>query len=214
MNSNTVFFLDTEFIEDGKTIDLISIGITSLEGREYYAISTEFNPRKASQWVKENVLNNLPSRDVMPPIMPGGGSPREWEESKAWKSRGQIRDDILNFTSGHEGKIEFWGEWCSYDWVVFCQLFGTMMDLPEGFPMRCRDIIQYAEDHLRIPSIDLPKSLETDGNHNALLGARTVKERFCWLKWGRNGWSPNSQGVEVNGASSLRFNPRLSTEPC
>ena len=55
------------------------------------------------------------------------------------------------------------------------------MDLPDGFPMRCRDVIQYAEDHLGIPSDKLPPSLETDGNHNALLGAKTVKQRYEWL---------------------------------
>lgn len=31
------YFLDTEFHEDGKTIDLISIGIVAEDGREYYA---------------------------------------------------------------------------------------------------------------------------------------------------------------------------------
>src|SRR4051812_12087398 len=54
------FFLDTEFIEDGVTIDLISIGIVAEDGREYYAVSSEFDPTKASQWVKDNVLVHLP----------------------------------------------------------------------------------------------------------------------------------------------------------
>ena len=74
----------------------------------------------------------------------------------------------------------FWGEWPSYDWVVFCQLFGTMMELPAGFPMRCNDIVQLAE-HIGLTSDDLPPSLETDGNHNALLGAKTVRMRYDWL---------------------------------
>ncbi|HEY9764587.1 MAG TPA: hypothetical protein V6D07_18815 [Trichocoleus sp.] len=50
------FFLDTEFIDSPNKIDLISIGVIDEGGREFYAISTEFNPRKASPWVKENVL--------------------------------------------------------------------------------------------------------------------------------------------------------------
>jgi len=36
------FFYDTEFIDNGRTIELISIGVVSEDGREYYAISTEF----------------------------------------------------------------------------------------------------------------------------------------------------------------------------
>ena len=31
-------FYDTEFLEDGKTIDLISIGMVAEDGREYYAV--------------------------------------------------------------------------------------------------------------------------------------------------------------------------------
>src|SRR3954452_23658432 len=36
------YFYDTEFIEDGTTIDLVSIGVVDETGREFYAVSTEF----------------------------------------------------------------------------------------------------------------------------------------------------------------------------
>src|SRR4051812_11038169 len=32
------YFYDTEFLEDGQTIELISIGIVAEDGREYYAV--------------------------------------------------------------------------------------------------------------------------------------------------------------------------------
>lgn len=32
-----------------------------------------------------------------------------------------------------------------YDWVVLCQLYGTMMDLPKGWPMYCRDVKQLCD---------------------------------------------------------------------
>ena len=41
------FFYDTEFIEDGTTIDLVSIGVVDENGREFYAVSTEFDPARA-----------------------------------------------------------------------------------------------------------------------------------------------------------------------
>ena len=37
------YFLDTEFIEDGKTIDLLSIGIVAEDGRELYLQNVECN---------------------------------------------------------------------------------------------------------------------------------------------------------------------------
>lgn len=46
------YFYDTEFIEDGQTIELVSIGIVAEDGREYYAVSTDFDPARANPWVR------------------------------------------------------------------------------------------------------------------------------------------------------------------
>ena len=44
---------------------------------------------------------------------------------------------------GFDGKpINFFAYYCNYDWVVFCWIFGKMIDLPDGFPMYCVDIKQ------------------------------------------------------------------------
>ncbi len=37
---------------------------------------------------------------------------------------------------------EFYAYFADYDWVVFCSLFGSMIDLPKGFPMYCKDLKQ------------------------------------------------------------------------
>ncbi|MGO2515400.1 MAG: polyadenylate-specific 3'-exoribonuclease AS, partial [Corynebacterium variabile] len=50
------YFYDTEFIEDGRTIDLVSIGVVAEDGREFYAVSSDFNERRAGSWVRRNVL--------------------------------------------------------------------------------------------------------------------------------------------------------------
>ena len=148
------YFLDTEFIEDGKTIDLISIGIVLEDGREYYAENEECDLLKASEWVKENVLKNLRGGQFI-------------------KKKKQIAHEIICFIDENP---EFWGYFADYDWVVFCQLFGTMMDLPKNFPMYCRDIKQLIDDN---PSkVLLPPCR---GEHNALNDARWNKEVFQYL---------------------------------
>ena len=43
------YFYDTEFIENGRTIELISIGVVAEDGREFYAISTEFDASARSE---------------------------------------------------------------------------------------------------------------------------------------------------------------------
>lgn len=73
------YFYDTEFIEDGHTIELISIGVVAEDGREYYAVSTEFDPERAGSWVRTHVLPKLP-----PPA------------SQLWRSRQQICLDLKN----------------------------------------------------------------------------------------------------------------------
>jgi hypothetical protein len=163
------YFYDTEFIEDGKTIDLISIGIVAEDGREYYAISKEFKPRKASQWVKDNVIAKLPPRKVNPMYE----SPRLVGESKAWKSREQIKQDILAFIG--EDKPEFWAYYADYDHVALCQLFGTMMDLPKGWPMYTRDLKQLLDENGN-PKMPKPKN-----EHNALADAKWVKDVYYKL---------------------------------
>jgi hypothetical protein len=170
------YFYDTEFIEDGKTIDLISIGIIAEDGRKYYAISTEFKAKKANSWVKENVITKLPPR-----FCTDLDSPRIREESLAWKSRNNIKEDLLKFCDIDQfGKPEFWAYYADYDHVVLCQLFGTMMDLPKEWPMYTKDIKQLCD------LLGNPKLPEQDPSteHNALSDAiwnKTAYEFLCKL---------------------------------
>lgn len=179
------YWLDTEFIEDGKTIDLISIGIVAEDGRELYLINDDCDFTKANDWVRENVLSPMGIHvsddrrridfDHMRPYDP------------LWQSRKNISQAVLEFVYGTderptvEGylntKPEFWGYYADYDWVVFCQLFGTMMDLPKGFPMYCRDIKQWC-DELGNPK--LPE--QGKGEHNALADARWNKQAWEFLR--------------------------------
>jgi len=49
------YFYDTEFIDNGHTIELISIGVAAEDGREYYAISNRIQPGGApGSWVRKH----------------------------------------------------------------------------------------------------------------------------------------------------------------
>jgi hypothetical protein len=135
-------WFDTEFIEDGKTIDLLSIGLLREDGWQYYAEPLEADLSKASPWVRENVLPHL-------------CGPR--------KPRAQIAGEIVEFAGKDP---EFWAYFAAYDWVALCQLFGTMMDLPKGWPMYVRDFKQLAGDGFKMP--------DSADEHNALADARML----------------------------------------
>ncbi len=159
----TRYAFDTEFDEDGRTIELISIGIASDDGREYYACSKEFDPLHCNAWVKENVLVHLP-----PP-----GDP-------AWKSRAQIRDEVKAFAEAGRWLPEFWAYYADYDWVVLCQLFGRMVDLPPTFPKHCKDLKQLLDTYENIRKDDLPPP---EGPvHHALTDARWVMQGILWIQ--------------------------------
>jgi len=147
------YFLDTEFYEDGKTIDLISIGVVAEDGREFYAVSQEAQLHRVSDWVRNNVLPSLP---------PYG--------DRTWMTRGEIAGRLMNFVvcgrTPQSERPEFWAYYADYDWVVLCQLFGTMMDLPVRLPRFCRDLKQMSAD-LGGHSLANPV-----GEHNALVDAR------------------------------------------
>ena len=111
------YFYDCEFIEDGRTIELISIGVIAEDGREFYAVSTEFDPDRANAWVRRHVLASC----RRPPTRPGGTAPA-------------IRDELYAFLAAPGLPIELWAWYAAYDHVVLAQLWGTMPDLPRGRP--------------------------------------------------------------------------------
>lgn len=172
------FFIDTEFVEDGKTIDLISIGIVADDGREYYALNYDCDWSKASDWVKENVLAQLP-KQPLPQLYPTRKALLKSEfQCEGWRHKSSIAYEVHEFCHPElYGKPQFWAYYADYDWVCIAQLFGTMMDLPKGFPMYCCDLKQWC-DQLGNPK--LPE--QEAGNHNALFDARWVRDSYSFLE--------------------------------
>lgn len=186
------YFLDTEIIDDGHTIDLISIGIVCEDGRELYLQSADCTPQLASQWVKDHVLSNL---TLCPHVRPEwttefyanfiahGGWRGQCTFTRGegiigayadcpWRTRLQMMHEVRQFFNPSDG-IELWG-WCAgYDWVALCQLFGTMMDLPSGWPHYMHDL-QGVLDKLGIADDALPP--QTEQAHNALADARYIRQ--------------------------------------
>lgn len=159
------FFLDTEFLEDGQTIDLVSIALVTEDGRSFYAQSRDFNPAKANPWVRTHVFPHLTA----------------WKEQSLWMTRAEIAHALRVFVShgvSSPPSIEFWGYYSAYDWVVLCQLFGTMMDLPQGWPMYCHDLRQ-ALDARGWEEIRQPETMP----HHALSDAQWIYETWYTYVW-------------------------------
>jgi hypothetical protein len=170
------YFIDSEFIENGITIDLISIGIVCEDGRELYLINNECDLSKANDWVKENVIAQLPpSTKVNDPL---------------WTHRLNIQRAVADFMGAvlpndnswryvlaeDKPKPELWGYYSAYDHIVLCQLFGTMMDLPRGFPMYTMDLKQWCK---QLGDPELPA--QGKGEHSAIFDARWNRDVWHFL---------------------------------
>lgn len=149
------YWFDTEFYERPGSIQLISLGIVAEDGRTLYIENADFVWGECrSAWLREYVKPHLTGGDAI-------------------KTYDEIGPAVLAFV-GADAKPEFWAYYADYDWVVFCWLFGSMVDLPKGWPMFCRDLKQWAVLH------GDPKLLPMTGQaHNALDDAEWC--RRAWL---------------------------------
>jgi len=183
----TAIDYDLEFLEDGKTIELISIGLVCDNGREYYAVSAHLADRgwhgwklrrriRKHAWLMENVVTSLPK--------PHGDwnnhMPQSWlfnYHDPAVKPRTRIAAEVAEFIQATDD-VELWANYGAYDHVALAQLWGPMVDLPDGVPMFTNDIQQEAR-RLGFGWDDLPK--QEFGEHNALADARHNKAVRRWL---------------------------------
>ena len=155
-------------------IDLISIALVCEDGSSFYAISNEYSYKDASQWVKDNVILPLYRETVH------GGAKNHFDVCDFHKHYGRSNKEIMcdlllyiwrhNYEYWLDSTAEFigrglrhgwvqsdgttspeiYGYYADYDWVLFCSLFGTMMDLPAEFPMYCRDLKQMLDDKVML----------------------------------------------------------------
>ena len=153
------YFLDPEFEEDGETIMPISLALLSEKGPYLYIeFDFDWDRARSNPFVKERVLPHV-----------GKQPPLSWENApKA----------ILDFI-GDDPSPVFWAYYADYDWVLLCQLFGRMIDLPDHFPKYCMDLQQWYHQ-LGKPKDAKPEKPREE--HNALADAYWNRAFYWNLK--------------------------------
>lgn len=167
------YFFDTEFVEDGVTIDLISIAIVAEDGREYYAVHGEIDGKYDRY--KKALAHPFVSENVLPYVkraVESGEAVVRWSD--------ELPIDIIQFTNPEKyGEPEFWADFASYDWVALCQLYGPMVNLPKGFPFYVRDVQQFRKMVSEyIKPIERIKDIYGTIEHDALWDARNVMNKW------------------------------------
>jgi hypothetical protein len=302
------YFIDTEFLEGpqepkwlilksrlghwmiGKpkpTIDLISIGVIAEDGREYYAISKDFNVKEAWNrfdlvqqsgdmrniypegkkvyWLRENVLMpiwrelivlendylvkqkrmigfakdlnmDFDLKNFKYLVKKYGKTNKEIAKEiesfclmgSAYSSMDKTIASIMYYSKLGEDERkaidekglkyvfnevpEFYAYFADYDWVVFCWLFGKMMDLPKGFPKYCKDLKQILDEKSEtLSSAELSKICYPTVGHNvySTLDSGVLKASKCTLLKGAPGFPIQDSSKSHNAIEDARWNKQL-----
>ena len=160
----TKYFFDTEFNEDGSTIDLISIGIVREDGKEFYAVVKDADWGRIYQepWLVANVVPHLP-------------------DEKVWLPKSVVAQEVYGFLTSTREAPELWAWFSAYDHVALAQLWGKMIHLPKPIPMFTNDFRSYVDFLNPRLKHQLPKQPAT-GLHDALEDAKFLKLRYDWVQ--------------------------------
>lgn len=177
---------DCEFATTNPVIDLVSIALAdSSTGATYYAINAacDRDALLTNPWLMDNVVPTLPltrGTDGVSDLLLWDPDLPDFDKVK---SRAQIATEIRDFVLGTDPDnprpVRLWADYGAYDHVALCQLFGTMTDLPAGFPMWTHDLRQEIE-RLGLTDADLPQ--QQTGQHNALADALHQQAVRHWIE--------------------------------
>lgn len=191
------YFYDFEFLEDGRTIDPISVGVACDDGREFYAVFEEIAEKPGTSgtlyerirrhsWLMANVIPHLPLtngwggkgyKPVDELSMNVGGGYTLDTDSLEVLPRHVIAKQLKAFllapfdSAGPEVQLELWAYYGAYDHVALAQLLGgPMAHLPTGIPFWTHDLMQELERR-NVTADDL-FTRNPDEEHNAIADAR------------------------------------------
>lgn len=174
----TKVFLDTEFTGLHQRTTLISIGLIAETGQKFYAELTDYDVAQVDDWINANVISKL--------YLVKEGNAAYMED---WRLIGDTFNvkNALSLWFKQFDKVEIWSDCLSYDWVLFCQIFGHAFNIPKNIYYIPFDICTLFKAKGRDPDISREKfafgevysEMETK-KHNALWDAEVIFE--CYKK--------------------------------
>ena len=198
MGKHLKMFFDLEFTGLTQDAKIISLGIISESGDQFYAENTNIRLADFNSFTSKHILPYLDNKDsiihgkVMDKnILHTISIDNNNNKTICYGSLGWIKSSLETFLQNqlnthHKEKAEFWGDCLAYDWVLLCELWGGALSIP--------DYIYYIP--FDICTMFLDKGIDPDTNrelysldtydenkiqkHNALFDAMIIKK--CYEK--------------------------------
>lgn len=170
-------YFDTEFTGLHKGTTLISIGIVAENGATFYAELNDYDKSQVDAWVRNNVISKLQfsasyyNRVIVTPTKPRSISMVSKTEF--------VSEELVKWLNQFNEPIEVWSDCLSYDWVLFCDLFGGAQHIPKCVYYIPFDICTLFKANGIDPDISREEfaAMDVEGTekHNALWDARVIK---------------------------------------
>lgn len=165
----TKIYFDTEFTGLHQKTTLISMGLISECGKKFYAEFTDYDGEQIDNWLEENVIANLTLSRLS-----------NIASLEDWKILGDTKDikSAITVWLAQFESVEIWSDCLSYDWVLFCQIFGHAFNIPKNVYYIPFDICTLFKAKGIDPDINREQfSGMVDGSkkHNALWDAEVIK---------------------------------------
>lgn len=163
-------FFDTEFSGLHQRTTLISIGCVSENGDTFYAELNDYDASQIDDWLRDNVIANL--------SMQG----QKANADGAFGDTNYVGRRLRGWL-GVLGSVEMWSDCLAYDWVLFCDLFGGALSIPENVYYIPFDLATLFKTKGIDPDINREEyaNIFIKGNkHNALWDAQVIKA--CYEK--------------------------------
>lgn len=160
-------FFDTEFTGLHQQTTLISIGMVAENGDTFYAELTDYDRGQIDEWLQKNVIEKLASVEHAPCTL-----------NEVVVGNTEAVGIALIEWLGQFDACEMWSDCLSYDWVLFCNIFGHAFSIPKNVYYIPFDICTLLKAKGIDPDINRERFADIEGEarkHNALWDARVIK---------------------------------------
>lgn len=166
----TNVFFDFEFTGLHQNTTPVSIGMIVESpsdaplGDWIYREFLDYDETQVDEWIEAHVISNL------------------WGDPAIAGTRGSIAAELRDWLAQFD-RVHMWGDCLSYDWMLFCELFGGAMHIPKNVHYIPFDLCTLLLAAGIDPDIDrehFAGILPSDEKHNALWDADTI--RACYAR--------------------------------
>lgn len=175
--TKTKIFFDCEFTGLHQKTTLISIGLVSECGKTFYAEFNDFDKAQCDAWIRDNVISKLLmycGHYKNTPVLEGA------RELAFCADAESVKIQLAGWLEQFE-EVEIWSDCLSYDWVLFCNIWGHAFNVPKNVYYIPFDICTLFKMKGINPDISREEfaKMDSKGNkHNALFDAQVIKKCY------------------------------------